>query len=215
MKALLVDYGGVLTADVLDVYRSFSAAKGLAPDAILELLREDEDALADVHALEVGRLPEDEFERRLAGRLGLEPAGLLARLVGALGRDEGMVAAVRRVRSAGVPTALVSNSWGLGMYDRGLLAELFDAVVLSGEVGLRKPEPGIFLLAAERLGVEPAGCVVVDDFPSNCAAAEELGMTAVLHRELSGTAAALERLLGVDLRPRPGETPIESPDEIG
>jgi epoxide hydrolase-like predicted phosphatase len=207
VKALLVDYGGVLTADIESVYRSFSSAEGLAPDAILRLLREDGGALAETHALEVGELAEEDFEHRFAGRLGLEPSGLLGRLAASLGRDEAMIAAVRRARSSNVPTALVSNSWGLTMYDRGLLAELFDAVVLSGEVGMRKPDERMFLLAAERLGVEPDACVVVDDFPWNCTAAEAVGMHAVLHRETAGTLAALERLLELELRPpapRPG-----------
>jgi putative hydrolase of the HAD superfamily len=58
--------------------------------------------------------------------------------------------------------------------------------VISGEVGLHKPQPEIYLLACERLGVEPAAAVFVDDLRENCAGAEEVGMTAILHRG-SGT----------------------------
>jgi epoxide hydrolase-like predicted phosphatase len=76
---------------------------------------------------------------------------------------------------------------------------LFDAVVISGEVGLHKPEPEIYLLAAERLGVKPRSCVFVDDLRENCAGAEAVGMTALLHRDPAATIAELERLLGMTL----------------
>ena len=88
-----------------------------------------------------------------------------------------MLAAVAAARAAGVRTGLISNSWGLGIYDRLDSTELFDAVVISGEVGLHKPQPEIYLLACERLGVEPAAAVFVDDLRENCAGAEAVGMT--------------------------------------
>lgn len=199
MKGLLVDYGGVLTTSVFESFRAFCRAEGVGPDMIPHLLVEDEEALAELHAFEVGRLEDAEFERRFAARLGVEPERLLERIFAALGPDEHMIASVRAAREAGVSTALVSNSWGMAIYDRPLLAELFDAELISAEVGLRKPDPGIFLLAAERLGLEPAQCVMVDDLRPNVAAAEALGMTAVLHRSADATAAELERLLGIPL----------------
>jgi len=150
VTGLLVDYGGVLTTSVFESFRAFCRAEGVEPDTIPHLLVEDEEALAELHAFEIGRLEEAEFERRFAGRLGVAPERLLERIFAALGPDERMIGAVRAVRAAGVPTALVSNSWGLAIYDRPLLAELFDAELISAEVGLRKPDPSIFLLAAER-----------------------------------------------------------------
>jgi FMN phosphatase YigB (HAD superfamily) len=75
--------------------------------------------------------------------------------------------------------------------------------VISGEVGLHKPQPEIFALAAERVGVEPRDCVFVDDLRENCAGAEEVGMTSILHRETAETLERLEELLGVSL-PRSG-----------
>jgi HAD superfamily hydrolase (TIGR01509 family) len=74
--------------------------------------------------------------------------------------------------------------------------------VISGEVGLHKPEPEIFRLAAERVGVSEAGCVFVDDLRENCAGAEAVGMTAILHRGAERTLPVLERLLGLRLSPR-------------
>ena len=97
-------------------------------------------------------------------------------------------------------TGLISNSWGRGRYDRDEFDELFDGVVISGEVGLHKPQPEIFQLGAERVGLDPARCVFVDDLRENCEGAEAVGMTAVLHRGADGTLARLEELLGVELR---------------
>ncbi len=110
-----------------------------------------------------------------------------------------MVEAVRRARAAGVRTGLISNSIGEGRYDRSLFPELFDAVVISAEVGVHKPQPEIYRLGAERAGVEPHECVFVDDLRENCEGAEAVGMTAVLHRGAQGTLARLKELLGVAL----------------
>jgi epoxide hydrolase-like predicted phosphatase len=79
------------------------------------------------------------------------------------------------------------------------LAELFDTVVISAEVGLHKPQPEIYTLAAERLGVEPQACVFVDDLKENCEGAEAVGMTAIRHRSAPETIARLEELSGVSL----------------
>src|ERR1700685_3774527 len=85
----------------------------------------------------------------------------------------------RRVRRAGLKTAMLSNSWGVGAYPADLLAELFDAVVISAEAGMRKPEERIFRHAASLLGLDPAECVFIDDIEANVQAAEALGMTRV------------------------------------
>jgi len=140
-----------------------------------------------------------EFERRFGALLGVEPTDLVARLFAGLGPDEAMIAAVTAVKGAGVPTGLISNSWGTGIYERAPL-ELFDATVISGDVGLHKPQPEIYLLGAERLGVPVERCAFVDDLRENVAGAEEVGMTAVLHRDTADTIARLERLFGLELR---------------
>jgi putative hydrolase of the HAD superfamily len=111
-----------------------------------------------------------------------------------------MLDAVRRARRAGVKTGLISNSWGEGLaYDDGMLEELFDAVVISGDVGLHKPEPEIFRLGAERIGVPPEECVFVDDLRENCAGAEAVGMTAILHRGPDSTLPELEKFLQLEV----------------
>jgi HAD superfamily hydrolase (TIGR01509 family) len=76
---------------------------------------------------------------------------------------------------------------------------MFDEIVISGEVGLRKPEPEIFLLAAERVGLAPVECVFVDDMEPNIIGARELGMTAVHHTSYEQTRQELEKAFGVEL----------------
>jgi FMN phosphatase YigB (HAD superfamily) len=100
---------------------------------------------------------------------------------------------------------MISNSWSTSHYDRKLLRELFDVAVISAEVHLHKPQPEIYLLAAERLGVEPAQCIFVDDLRENCEGAETVGMTAVRHRNPSGSIGRLSELTGVRLSASPSD----------
>ena len=99
-----------------------------------------------------------------------------------IGPDEAMLGRAACRPRGRVRTGLISNSMGAGRYDRDSFPELFDGVVISGDVGLHKPQPEIFLLGCERVGLEPAECVFVDDLRENCEGAEAVGMTAVLHR---------------------------------
>jgi putative hydrolase of the HAD superfamily len=207
-KALIVDFGGVLTTSVWDSFAVFCEAKGLDADAVKRLFREDPEALALLRQLEVGAMAESEFERRFAQRLGLADASdLVDSMFRGMQPEPRMVEAVRAARTAGIKTGLLSNSWSTDHYDRALLGELFDDLVISAEVGLHKPQPEIFRLACERLGVEPAEAVFVDDLRENVAGAEAIGMIGVLHRDPEETVARLEELLGVELgartQPRP------------
>ena len=200
LTALLIDFGGVLTTSVWDSFAAFCRAEGLDDDAVKHLFREDPQALADLRALEIGAMSEEEFEARFGGRLGLKDhQHLIDSMFRGMAPLEPMVAAVGRARAGGVRTGLVSNSWSTAHYDRELLATLFDAIVISADVGMHKPQPEIYRLAAERAGVEPSGCVFVDDLRENCDGAEAVGMTAVLHRDPTATIERLEELLGVDL----------------
>jgi putative hydrolase of the HAD superfamily len=201
MRALIVDFGGVLTTNVFESFREFAEAEGLERDAVRELFRSNPDALALLRELEKGELESDEFSQRFASYLGVKPNGLVERLFAGMRPDEAMVGAVRAAHDAGVRTGLISNSWGAGLsYDRVEIERLFDDIVISGEVGLHKPEPEIFRLSCERLGVEPAECVFVDDLRENCAGAEAVGMTAVLHRGAERTLPRLEELFGLSLQ---------------
>ena len=203
MKGLLVDFGGVLTTNVFDSFRAFCGDEGLDPDTIKRLFREDSRALDSVRGLERGELSEDDFGERFGELLELAPerrAGLVERMFAHVEPDETMLSALRRARAEGVRTGLISNSMGAGRYDRSTFPELFDGVVISGEVGMHKPEPAIYELGCERIGLAPAHCVFVDDLRENCAGAEAVGMTALLHRGADQTLPRLEKLLGVALR---------------
>ncbi len=99
---------------------------------------------------------------------------------------------VRRARAAGLRTGLLSNAGGCG---RPEWPELFDAVVLSGLAGVAKPDEVAYRLVAERLGVEPARCVFVDDLRRNVLGAVAAGMTGVHHTSVDATLGELEVLI--------------------
>jgi putative hydrolase of the HAD superfamily len=200
VKGLLIDFGGVLTTNVFDSFKAFCREEGLPEDSVKKLFRERGEGLGLLRRLERGELSAEEFSQQFAPLLGVAADNLVERLFGGIGPDEAMLDAVRRSRAAGIRTGLISNSWGDGLaYDPALLDELFDAVVISGDVGMHKPEPEIFHLGAERIGVAPEDCVFVDDLRENCAGAEAVGMKAILHRGPEGTLPQLEELLGVPL----------------
>ena len=198
-RGLLVDYGGVLITNVFTSFEQFCQAEGLAPQRVKEAFLGDSREL--LHGLELGTMDEAEFERQFAERLGLaDSAGLIDRLFGGMRPDEEMHEAVRRAREAGVKTGMVSNSWGDDRYDRNALERTFDAWVISGEVRLRKPDPQIYALGAERIGLDPSDCIFVDDLRGNLKPAQKLGMATVHHRTADETIPQLEELLGIPLR---------------
>lgn len=202
-KALVLDFGGVLTTPLQDALASFAQETGIEMSdlvrAALGAYAGSEDSL--VTDFETGRITEEEFSVAFAQRLSeysgveLVSHGLVDRLFDTLRLEEEMLELVRRARAAGYKTALLSNSWGTGLYPHELLNELFDVIVISGEVGLRKPDPAIFELTTERLGLEAAECVFVDDHPGHLKSAVEAGMTSVLHRSPRETIEELEALL--------------------
>jgi putative hydrolase of the HAD superfamily len=200
-RGLLVDFGGVLTTDVFESFRAFCEAEGLSPHAVRDRFRQDpaaRDLLAD---LECGRISEEEFEPQFAALLEIpDPAGLIDRLFAGMHPDQAMLDAVRAAREAGVRTGLISNSWGHGRYDRSQFPQLFDGAVISGEVGVRKPEPRIYRLGAQAIDLPPDQCVFVDDLPGNLKPARELGMATIHHVCAERTIAELERALAVNLR---------------
>jgi putative hydrolase of the HAD superfamily len=198
-RGLLVDFGGVLTTNIWDSFRAFSDREGLDSDAIKATFRDGGQGLQLLRELEKGEVEDADFEARFGALIGVAPDALIARLFAGLGQDRTMIEAVRSARSAGIPTGLISNSWGTGIYERAPM-EIFDATVISGDVGLHKPQPEIYQLGAERLGVPAEACVFVDDLRENVAGAEAVGMTALLHRDSDQTVAALSALFSLELR---------------
>ncbi len=198
---LIVDWGGVMTTNLFDSFAAFCEAEGIDRDALAQAFRSSPDAQELLFAFEEGRVDEVEFEPRLAHLLGI-PArheGLIGRLFAGSALDEPMVDAVRAVRAAGIRTGLISNSWGTNSYPRPLLAELFQGIVISGEVGIRKPTTRIYELGAEAIGLHPRECVFVDDLPFNLPPAAELGMRTIRHREAGDTIAQLQDLFALPL----------------
>lgn len=206
-RGLLVDFGGVLTPPVGAAFAAFEDRHGLARGTVDAVIREayaDGDGGGPIGRVERGELPVPEFEVELAARLGRDVAaeGLVRRLFGRLEVAGGMWEVVGAARAAGVRTCLLSNSWGTDIYEPDRLAEVFDAVVISAEVGVRKPSEGIFRTGAERVGLPLERCGFVDDLRANVEAAGALGIHAVHHTgDTVATAAALEPFLGVPLVP--------------
>lgn len=203
-KALVLDYGGVLTGNLGAALEAWLAADDIDPADFGALMREWLTPGAEknpIHELELGTLPNTDFEARLAGRLVTRTGdpvvaeGLLQRMFAAFGEEPDMYALLLRARQAGVRTALLSNSWG-NSYPREQFAALFDVVVISGEVRLRKPDPEIYLLTARQLGLDPAACVFVDDLPPNVTAATDVGMVGIRHADAATTIAEVEAIFG-------------------
>jgi HAD superfamily hydrolase (TIGR01509 family) len=111
-----------------------------------------------------------------------------------------MLGLVRRARHSGLRTALLSNSWGDENYPEAQWEGAFDVVVISGRVGMRKPEAEIFRHTADLLGVPPEECVMVDDLAGNIHGAVASGMVGVLHKSYEETAEELEILFDRRLR---------------
>jgi epoxide hydrolase-like predicted phosphatase len=206
-KALIVDFGGVLTTPLQDSMIAFAESIGIEVQDLarvaLRAYAGSEDTL--VTSFETGRISEREFTLEFAQRLAQEtsvevdPERLVQRIFGGLRLEEGMLDAVSRARGHGFKTALLSNSWGLDLYPTERFKALFDLTVISGEVGMRKPDPEIFEHTVKELEVEADECVFVDDHPGHLKAALALGITTVLHREPAQTIAELETLLDVPL----------------
>jgi len=207
---VITDWGGVLTGPLLDTVRAWIAADDIDFDSYLAVMRpwvtgayESTAAVNPIHALELGQCTDAEFEQLLAAQIvrrdgtPVPAAGLLDRMFAATTLSQPMLELLRQLRAAGVRTALLSNSWGVTGYPTQLFPELFDAVVISAEVGMRKPEERIFRHAAQLLGLPPGECVFVDDLEANVLAAEALGMTGVWHTDPAETVARLGALVGL------------------
>lgn len=211
LRGVVTDWGGVLTTPILATVRAWAEADGIDWDTYAAVMRPwiagayQEAAKNPVHALERGECTNADFEILLAGLLKtvhggpVVAEGLLSRMFAASLPVPAMYEMVRTLRGAGFSTALLSNSWGCDEYPRADFAGLFDTVVISGEVGMRKPEPEIFRHAAATLGLEPSECVFIDDVEANVAAAIGCGMAAVHHTDAGTTARELEILLGTSL----------------
>lgn len=213
VDAVLFDYGGVLTGPVGDSIQAWHAADGIDPASFTRTLKQWLSRTVNwetpIHRLETGELSIAEFEQVFAAELTTvdgaapEAAGILGRMFAGMRPDPVMFELAEELRACGIKVGLLSNSWG-NTYPRPEIDALFDPVVISGEVGLRKPDAAIYRHAVDLLGV-PAGQVLfVDDAEPNIIAAQAAGLRALLHTSPRCTRAALAALVPA-LSPTPRE----------
>jgi putative hydrolase of the HAD superfamily len=206
LDAVVSDFGGVLTSPLLGAFAAFQVdgvplpALGLALRAAAE-----RDGVNPLFELETGRLSEPEFlariERELAVQLGraITLPRFAERYFAALTPNHELFAYYRRLRGSGLRLALCTNNvreWEPLWRPMLPLDEVFEVVVDSAFVGLRKPDPEIFELTLDRLGVPAGRAVFVDDLDVNVEAARALGMRGVVFRTTDQAIAELDAMLG-------------------
>jgi putative hydrolase of the HAD superfamily len=201
-KALIVDFGGVLTNPLPGVMRDFCRAEGLPDNALTDLFTRDPAGRAAFAAIERGDITQPEWEETTAALLGVTADGLTRRVMATLGPAPAMLDVVEAARRAGYATACLTNSYGLAPFDPYApwkLDERFDVVVVSEQERLRKPDVEIYHRTLERLGLSGESCLYLDDLEVNLAPARLLGMTAWLVDEPEIVAAQVAAELGLDV----------------
>jgi len=211
-RGVITDWGGVMTNPIADTVQVWLDAEDIDRDSYAAVMRPWVLAAYDpagdgnpIHALERGECTSGDFERLLAAKLvrrdgeQVPAEGLLTRMFAATLPCEPMYTALASLRAAGLRTCLLSNSWGSEGYPREVFEGMYHAVVISAEVGMRKPEERIFRHAIDLIGLAPGECVFIDDIEANVRAAEALGMCAVLHTQPEATVRRLGELFGMSL----------------
>lgn len=192
VQAVLFDFGGVFMESPFAAVRAFGARQGIAPDRALELIfgAYDSDTDHPWHRLERGELSLLDAREAILDLGAPEHRIDLFEALGSLRNTSirpDVTQLARDARARGVKTAIVTNNvreFGDGWRAMLPVDELFDVVVDSAHVGVRKPDPRIFRLALERLGgTTPEQAVFLDDFPGNIVAAERLGIRGILVEE--------------------------------
>ncbi len=221
IKAVLWDFGGVILSSPFEAFNRYEEANGLPRDFIrsLNATNPDTNAWARFERSEVGF---EEFCELFEGEARAAGHHVCAAEVIRLLRGElrpAMVGAIERCRAAGLKTALLSNnvapapSAAGGVVDivdigdfptstpderAGVLA-LFDVIVESSKVGVRKPDPRFYVLACEQLGIEPHEAVFLDDLGVNLKPARALGMRTIKVGDPDVAIKELEALVGFPL----------------
>ena len=205
MKAVISDFGGVLTTPLGNSFAAWSKESGIPLEELGTAMAAATERHGDhpLFVLEKGLITQAEFIGRIEAELGQgrDLDGMLDVYFDHLERNPEMIELMRDLRGRGLRMALLTNNvreWEPRW--RALLPEIdeiFEVVVDSAFVGMRKPEPEIYTLTLERLGdgLKAADCVFVDDIDLNCHAARELGMTAVLFEGTEQARAEIERAL--------------------
>ncbi len=207
IEAVISDFGGVLTSPLIDSFAAFQDSSGISLEALGNAMaavatREGTNPLFE---LEKGQLSERQFlsslSDELTSQLGrpVELHGFGERYFEHLHPNEPMIEYMRELKRRGYKLAICTNNvreWEPLWRAKLPVEEIFDVVVDSGFVGVRKPEPRIYELTLERLEVSAAAALLIDDIELNCTAARELGLHAVWFQSTEQTIDETERALG-------------------
>jgi putative hydrolase of the HAD superfamily len=208
IEAIVSDFGGVLTTPLFESFARFQESHGVPLETLGRVMQQiaEREGESPLYRLERGELTEADFNAALAeglcAELGRDVSmdGFADSYFAGLETNHAMVDWLRDARERrGLRLALLTNNvreWEPRWRAMLPVDELFETVVDSAFVGLRKPDPRIYELTLERLGLPAQACAFVDDFEHNCAAAAELGLHAVWFRDTEQAIADLEALLG-------------------
>ncbi|MGI8779486.1 MAG: HAD family hydrolase [Solirubrobacteraceae bacterium] len=223
IEAVVSDFGGVLTSPLMEGFARIQADTGVPAAAFgVALARATAtDGRNPLFELEVGAITEDRFvatlERELEAGLGRPVAlhGFGERYMAALDPNEALFAHYRALHERGLRFAMLTNNvreWEPLWRSKLPVDDIFETVVDSGFVGLRKPDPAIYALVLERLALPAAACVFVDDIAVNVEAARALGFAVVHFRDTERAIAELDALVpATSARQRPGQPPAPAP----
>ncbi|MFJ4770642.1 HAD-IA family hydrolase [Streptomyces uncialis] len=198
-KGLIFDFFGVLTFNMVEVISYFEDRESLPRGTFLRAWA-DPRGQELFRRLELGEITQTDWNAGFASLIGVAPDNLMARYLHDAFPAHHVLKVARQARAAGIRTAVLSNSLGREPYDpyAGFdLDRTFDAVVLSEEHGLRKPDAAIFRLTLDTLGVRAERCLFVDDSERNLATAHRLGITPLLALDDVVAARRLRELLGL------------------
>lgn len=196
---VIFDFFGVLTFNMVEVISYFEDRERLARGTFLRAWV-DPRGQDLFRQLELGTISQTEWNRGFATLIGTSPDDLMARYLHDAFPAHRVLKVARQARASGVKTAVLSNSLGRDPYDPYAGFDLqgtFDEVVLSAEHGLRKPDPAIFQLVLDKLGVPAHRCLLVDDSEENLAAAAGLGITPLLALDEKVVEGRLREVLGL------------------
>jgi putative hydrolase of the HAD superfamily len=206
VEAVISDFGGVLTSPLLDSFVAFEDASGIALEELGKAMAAValRDGANPLFELETGRMTEEAFLGSVAGQLSeqlgrdVTLAGFGERYFEHLHPNEPLIDYMRGLRGRGYKLAICTNNvreWEQRWRSKLPVDEIFDVVVDSAFVGTRKPEPRIYELTLERLGVSADAAVFIDDIELNCDAARALGMCSIWFRSNDQAIAELESIL--------------------
>jgi putative hydrolase of the HAD superfamily len=207
IRAVISDFGGVLTTPLIESFLAYQRESGVGLEDLgkaMAQLTEEDGGRHPLFELEKGNMTEEEFTRRLGEVVGRPLHTMRETYFANLHPNEPMIDLMRELRDGGMRMALLTNNvrewephWRAKLPD---VDDIFEVIVDSAFVGMRKPDPEIYTLTVERLGdgLNAEECVFVDDIEVNCQAATALGMTAVHYREPEQAIAELRRAAGRD-----------------